>query len=565
MIPKKWGQGQLFAFSALDGDSYFTDDLTGTLAGDKVGVIFNTLCRRTLYFGDMNKFTEPEFSCVVSDMIIHKTLLGSSSMIFAQRHLVVGEFSDMAGIFVSFGGECKIIRNGDIEIHYTADGEYTALLKRDGRYAFAYGKSEDEVIKLCNDGMEIDIEVLKAEKAKPYEDRAVADSRYDALYNKCISVMKTQLYCAEGNIKRIWSTPDRLPHRNLWLWDSIFHAIGHRYLDTEIAQSLILALFDVQREDGFIPHMARPDYSSDITQPPVIAWGAWLVYEKSGDKEFLKTVFECNKSFLLWCKDNRRKTEKELYSWHTNPDLNNRCDESGMDNSPRFDTESDLFAIDFTCFMANETRYMKIIAEELDDKENSDLFGNWYEKIKTDTNTYLWCEDEGFYYDFDINNNCFNKVQSVSSFLAVFAGVCDSDQCKTLVAHLENPEEFGTEFPVPSISKKDKTFGTDMWRGPVWINYNYMIAEGLADYGYGELSLSIKDKTLSVIDEWYNRTGTVYEFYDSENRIPPFCFNRKGAVVEPYDFRIKYQTIRDYGWSVTLAFDLLNQLNDTKE
>lgn len=27
MLPNKWGQGQLFAFSALDGESLFTDDL----------------------------------------------------------------------------------------------------------------------------------------------------------------------------------------------------------------------------------------------------------------------------------------------------------------------------------------------------------------------------------------------------------------------------------------------------------------------------------------------------------------------------------------------------------
>ena len=69
----------------------------------------------------------------------------------------------------------------------------------------------------------------------------------------------------------------------------------------------------------------------------------------------------------------------------------------------------------------------------------------------------------------------------------------------------------------------------------------------------------INVKTLDVINEWYNRTGTVYEFYDSEYKIPPYCFNRKGEVFEPYDFRIKYQTIRDYGWSVTLAFDMLNE------
>lgn len=550
MLPKKWGQGQLFAFSAVDGESFFNSDFTGTLSGDKIGVIFHTKCRRTLFFTDAST----SLNCVASDMI----LLENASMIFAERHLVTGEINGNANVFVSLDGECEIIRKGDIEIHNTSDGEYTALLKRENRFVFAYGNSSDRVAELCEKGISLDIEELKIKKSKPYKN-IIDNAEYAPLYAKCISVMKSQLYSPEGNIRRIWSTPDRLPHRNMWLWDSVFHAIGHRHLDTELAENLILALFDVQQEDGFIPHMAKPEEISSVTQPPVIAWGAWLVYKKSGNKEFLKNVLKNNKDFLLWCQSNRRKTEKELYSWHTNPELNNRCDESGMDNSPRFDTNNDLYAIDFSCYMANETHFMQKIADELGDKDTADFFCQWYEKIKSEINNTLWCEEDGFYYDYDIKNNCFNKVQSVASFLPIFAGVCDKAQCEKLVSHLENPDEFGTEFPIPSISKKDESFGSDMWRGPVWINYNYMISKGLTEYGFGDSSEKIKEKTLAVINEWYSRTGTVYEFYDSENRTPPYCFNRKGEVVEPYDFRVKYQSIRDYGWSITLAFDLLNE------
>lgn len=562
MIPCKWGQGQLFAYSALDGDSYFTDDFTGTLSGDKIGVIFHTQCRRTLFFGNISKWVAPVFSCVTSDMLVAETVSGNLSVIFAGRHLIVGEYTDINGVFVSADGECEITKEGDMEIHDTGDGEYTVLLRQRGRFAFAYGKSIDDAVSLCCSGINQDVEKLKAEKQKPFEKRFPESNKYSALYAKCISVMKSQLYSPEGRIKRIWSTPDRLPHRNIWLWDSVFHAIGHRNLDTALAQNLILALFDVQREDGFIPHMARPDFVSDITQPPVIGWGAWLVYEKSRDKDFLRTVLENNKGFLLWCQRNRRKSERELYSWHTNAELNNRCDESGMDNSPRFDTESDLFAIDFSCYMANEARYMKKIADEIGDKENSSFFGCWYEKIKADINGSLWCIEDGFYYDYDIQNDCFNKVQSVSSFLPLFAGVCNEKQAEALMSHLENPDEFGTEFPLPTISKRDKTFGTDMWRGPVWINYNYMIAGGLSDYGFEAFSEKIKNTTLDFVNLWYNRTGTVFEFYDSENLIPPYCFNRKGEIFEPYDFGVKYQSIRDYGWSVTLTFDWLNSIKE---
>ena len=553
MIPNKWGQGQLFAFSALDGDSFFTDDFTGTLSGDKIGVIFHTKKRRTIFFSDM-KDLSPKFRCVASDIILIDTSAGECGMIFAERHLVAGKTASECGAFVSVDGEHEITRKGDIEIHNTFDGEYTAIIRKNNRFAFAFGKSEKCVIELCEKTLSYDIDESEKQKLSIYENK---DIKYPALFSKCISTMKTQLYSPEGKIRRIWSTPDRLPHRNMWLWDSVFHAAGHRHLDTKVAENLILALFDVQTNNGFIPHMANPDEISGITQPPVIAWGAYLIYEKSGNKEFLKTVLKNNKAFLLWCNKNRRKSEKELYSWHTNPELNNRCDESGMDNSPRFDTESDLFAIDFSCYMANEARFMKKIADELGDEENSDFFDNWHKKIKSDINSILWCEEDGFYYDYDINNKCLRKVQSVSAFLPVFSGVCEEKQCSELVEHLENPDEFGTEFPVPSISKKDEHFGTDMWRGPVWINYNYMILKGLEEYGYTHQANRIKEKTLSVINEWYERTGTIYEFYDSENRIPPSCFNRKGEVVEPYDFRIKYQSIRDYGWSVTLSFDML--------
>ena len=559
MVPDKWGQGQLFAFSALDGDAFFTDDFTGTLTGDKIGIIFNTLVRRTLFFGDMNKFIAPELQCVTSDMLLVETLSGECSMMFAERHLVVGEYNESAGVFVSPGGECNVYFKEDAEIHDAADGEFTALMKKDGRFAFSYGKSENEAVALCRKGMELKLDELKNKKLKPFVNIRTENSKYPSLYAKCISVMRSQLYSPEGSIRRIWSTPDRLPHRNMWLWDSVFHAIGHRHLDVNIAENLILALFDVQRADGFIPHMARPDYISDITQPPVIAWGSFLVYEKSGNKAFLKTVLEKNKAFLFWCRENRRKTEKELYSWHTNPELNNRCDESGMDNSPRFDTESDLFAIDFSCYMANEARYMKKIAEVLSDKENAELFEGWYEKIKEDINNILWCEKDGFYYDFDITKKCFSSVQSVSSFLPVFSGVCDEKQCAKLIEHLENPDEFGTEFPIPSISKKDGSFGSDMWRGPVWLNYNYMISKGLYEYSYTDLAAKTEEKTLAAVNDWYERTGTVYEYYDSENRIPPSGFNRKGKVFEPYDFRVKYQSIRDYGWSITLCFDMMNK------
>ncbi len=230
------------------------------------------------------------------------------------------------------------------------------------------------------------------------------------------------------------------------------------------------------------------------------------------------------KRFLVWCQNNRRLSDREIYSWRTTDDVNCRCDESGMDNSPRFDARDPLYAIDFSCFMANEVRCMKEMALD-------------YNTIKHEQ----------------------NKVWSVSSFLPLFAGICSDSQAKHLVNHLQDSESFAAPFPIPSISKKDSTYGSDMWRGPVWINYNYMIIQGLAEYGFREFADELITKTIDIVDQWYQQTGTLYEFYDSNNAKRPGVLNRKGLSFEPYNIEVRMQSIRDYGWSCTLVCDLLNQ------
>jgi neutral trehalase len=200
---------------------------------------------------------------------------------------------------------------------------------------------------------------------------------------------------------------------------------------------------------------------------------------------------------------------------------------------------------------------MAKIATRLRDTDKEEFYTRWYHSIRRDINDKLWCGEEGFYYDYDLTNGALHKVQSVASFLPLFAGVCDASQAAALVEQLLNPETFGTPLPIPSISRQDPTYGSDMWRGPVWINYNYMISDGLAENGYPELALAIRTKTVKSVNDWYMRTGTVYEFYDPEHQQFPGRLNRKGTSYEPYDFTVRYQSIRDYGWSNTLVFDLL--------
>ena len=558
ILPNVWSQGQLFAFSALDGESLATKDFVGTLCGDKIGIRFHTAVKRELCISAVSTL-KPDIKTVAGDIIEMETLQGNMSIIYADTHTVIGNVVSPAVAVVLTEGVFETKKIDDIEIQVTNDGDFTAILRKDNKFAFAYGNSLESVVEKVKKGIELDLTKEADKKKEIYKKHSLdSDNPYATLYAKFLSVMKTQLYSPEGRYDRIWSTPDRLPHKYLWLWDSVFHAIGHRNINPVLAEDLVLDIFASQGENGFIPHLAFVDFCSGITQPPVIAWGSYLVYQKSGNKEFLSQVFNANRKFLEWCQTNRRDTEEELYTWLTQEDTNCRCDESGMDNSPRFDIQSRLQAIDFSCFMANDVLYMAKIADILGLDSDKEYFEKWYNQIKSEVNQKLWCEEDGFYYDYDLKNKRLHKVQSVASFLPLFAGICDENRAARLVEHLTNPEEFGTPFSIPSISKKDATYGSDMWRGPVWINYNYMIAEAIINYDYKDLALQIEENTLFVLDYWYKRTGTVYEYYDPENVKAPKELNRKGKPYEPYDFTVRYQSIRDYGWSNTLGFDLLH-------
>lgn len=561
ILPKKWAHGQLFAFSALDGQSLASRDFTGMLSGDRIAIRFYSKVKRELMIANVQgRFLE--YDAVCSDYIsFHFPQQESVRLIYAREHLVIGNVAGDMLPLVFTEGLCKTETEGNLEIHDSLNGEFTALIREGKRFAFAYGYSREEAIALAREGLALDLDEEEKKKQAFFEKLSPrADFPYAALYVKCLSVMKTQLYSPESVFKTIWSTPDRLPHHHMWLWDSVYHALGHRHIDGKIAEDLIRAIFSCQHENGFIPHMMDVDQSSDMTQPPIIGWGAWEIYQTTGSKEFLQEVYAKNKPFLAWCQKNRRLSDKELYTWNTGSDVNCRCDESGMDNSSRFDIAKPLFAIDFSCFMANDVKYMKKIAEELGMQEDAAFFGAWFDMLKKDINEMLWSEEDGFYFDYNIGEKKLHKVWAVSSFLPLFAEICDEKRAQCLVDQLKNPETFATPFPIPTVALTDATFGSDMWRGPVWINYNYMIAQGLRDNGYGELAREIVEKTVAFQNEYYQKNGLIYEFYDSQNRKAPSQLNRKGPPFEPYNINIRLQTIRDYGWSTTLLLDMLHAL-----
>lgn len=235
-----------------------------------------------------------------------------------------------------------------------------------------------------------------------------------------------------------------------------------------------------------------------------------------------------------------------------------------MDNTPRFDTETQWDAIDFSCFMANEMRCMSVIAKVLGQPEKAMHYAALYQRMGDKINNCLYDEQDGRYYDRAMGGVEFNRVPTVSCFLPLFAGICPPERAKKLAEDLMNPETFGFKHMVPTVAANHETFSTDYWRGTTWVCYNYLIEQGLRENGFTELADRIVDSTIDMISHWYGREGSIFEVYDPKGVLMPSDLHRKGPSPNPMYAGAKIQIVRDFGWSSTLYAAMIMEREERK-
>lgn len=559
-LPDAWGEGIIFAYSGIDGETEWRYPFVATTLFYPPGLLFRTKPERMLLFPEA-KLKNKKGDIVTSDLISfsHPSL----SLIFFNKDTVIGKCASSVVPEVVSGEGVEEKREGNRILQSNLQS-HTVLIweKNQNETKFAYAFDEQNIqiaLRKAQKGLKADFCSEKTKKLSFFRKLPApefSNALLERTYYKAFSVLKVNVESPQGKIKHTWTTPDRFPHKDMWLWDSAFHTLGNRFISSSLAEDSIKAILSNQRKDGFISHQMNPinGRASQFTQPPVLAWASYKIYQQTKDKEFLKYVYPKLKKFLNWLYQNRDNDKTGLLAWKINSVVTCKCGESGMDNSPRFDKLKDgesIKSVDFNSFAINEMEYLGKMAQELNRKEEAILWREEAGRKKRLFNLYLWDKEDKFYYDLKKNSR-FNKIKTVASFLPLFAGIADKSKAEDLVKRLKNPDEFWTEFPVPSVSIDSPFYHKDMWRGPTWINYNYLIIEGLKKYGFTDTAIQLANKTLREIARWYKEKGTIFEYYDSESSISPDVLLRKQWL----DAKKPIGAIKEYHWTAAVYIAL---------
>jgi glycogen debranching enzyme len=114
---------------------------------------------------------------------------------------------------------------------------------------------------------------------------------------------------------------------------------------------------------------------------------------------------------------------------------------------------------------------------------------------------------------------------SVAGLLPLVVADCPAPIAARIVRRLEDETQFGARYPVPSVARSHPAFaprplGNLLWRGPTWINVNWLLARGLRRRGRADLAHRIEDASLALVErsgfcEYYNPlTGAGYGAHD---------------------------------------------------
>ena len=164
----------------------------------------------------------------------------------------------------------------------------------------------------------------------------------------------------------------------------------------------------------------------------------------------------------------------------------------------------------------------------------------WNAKAIAAMNEKLWDDADGFYYAYDLRHERRIPVKTSSGFLPLFAGVASPQQATRLAKHMVKSFTRSERWRLcASTAAGEPAFDpVKYWRGPIWVNMNWMIYHGLRRYGLSGLADRVRTDTLDLL-------GTVglYEYFDAR---PPAENVGHGLGAD------------QFSWSAALALDLLN-------
>ena len=323
----------------------------------------------------------------------------------------------------------------------------------------------------------------------------------------------------------------------LFDWDTFFASSMAAIGDHDLAYADAIETLNESTPAGFVPNYARAGEwkSGDRSEPPVGAVTVLGLYRNFHEQWLLRDTFprlmawnrwwadhRDVQGYLVWGSDGRGQPEDIDDS--SRGTLQGARFESGLDNSPMYDDVT--FDMSSQRMMLADVGLMGLYVADCDalaaiaiqlgkraEAKELDGRASRYRAKLAD----LWDEAKGMFLNKDLITGKLSPRISPTNFYPLMAKAASPQQAERMVReHLENVDEFGGEFVLPSIARNDPAYkDQEYWRGRVWGPMNYLVYLGLRNYHQPMARERLAMKSLDLFLREWKKNGHVHENYNA--------------------------------------------------
>lgn len=332
---------------------------------------------------------------------------------------------------------------------------------------------------------------------------------------------------ADGYIQHPYLIPAGY-YNQMWDWDGFFIGLHWANQDPANAKYLrdwVLGFAGSADADGYVagcitPKGPRPLFGK-FAMKPFLAQGALIAAQDLNDYEWLRPVWPAMKRVL----DYRRRTQYDekwkLWYW-------DNAMQSGADNNAALTNgekdRSAILAVDASIYAMREYAAMAVLADQLGDLADAKAYRAEVLSTRHAMLRQLWSARDGMFWNRRRDTGAIVRVVAWSNFLPLMDGLLPCDEGRRMIsAYLLNPAQMRSEHGFRSLSRFDAAYNNEAiinpysnWRGPIWINANFLDWIALRRYGFnGEahwLALTLATDLHRDIQKW----GSMHEDYDAE-------------------------------------------------
>ncbi len=361
------------------------------------------------------------------------------------------------------------------------------------------------------------------------------NERFAHQYYYAWYVLRAGLLSTRYFLTREAMAPSILHYVGVWQWDAFFHALAYRHVDAKLAEDQLRILIDHQREDGMIPdvvhdegvitHLQEP-VDADVTKPPLIAWAALKLYRTSGHRDFLAEIYEPVVRWNAWWFEKNDDTRDGIVQY-------NHPFSSGLDDSPLWDEGMPVESPDLNTYLVLQLDSLAEMADILGERADAQHWRAQADELVQRIIAHFWDSEAGVFWA--RRNEQPIRVLTPFNIYPLLTCRLPRAMNDRLIAQLLAPEKFWTRFPIPTVARGDPKYNPNqMWRGPTWVNINYLFIDGLERCGYAALARKLRERTLELL----MAHDDLFEYYHPETGEPP-----------PSAARL-------FGWSSAIFIDL---------